>query len=293
MSPVDVLDWARIELYVRGLRHLPRRLRRIAYYRLLRLQNYRGALRTRGRTIWGDAMWLKPGDYVDDYLLCDGVWEPHLLRQFETALRGEGWFFDVGAHIGSCTLAAAKILGERGRVAAFEPTPATFARLAENVKLNDVGNVTLVNLAVGSTPGLVTLDGGDDYNSGRSRVAADGGGQPCAMTTLDAFWTSLGRPPVQLIKIDVEGFELDVLLGARELLTTGPALLLELTPVGEGPALSRAREVLQLVETAGYRVERWVEGRGWVGGDVPLDRQWDLALRILPKPGSSEDGRNR
>src|SRR4051812_32869466 len=237
---------------MRGLRHLPRRLRRIAYYRLLRLQNYRGARRTRGSTAWGDTMWLKPGDYVDDYLLCDGVWEPHLVRQFEIGLRGEGWFFDVGAHIGSCTLAAARALGPRGRVASFEPTPATFARLAENVKLNDVGNVTLVNLAVGSTPGLVMLDGGEDYNSGRSRIAADGG-QACAMTTLDAFWSSLGRPPVQLIKIDVEGFELDVLLGARELLATGPALLLELTPVGGPAALSRAREVLRLVELAGYQ----------------------------------------
>ncbi len=237
-------------------------------------------------------MWLKPGDYVDDYLLCDGVWEPHLVRQFETALRGEGWFFDVGAHIGSCTLAAAKILGTRGRVAAFEPTPATFARLAENVKVNDVENVTLVNLAAGSTPGLAMLDGGDDYNSGRSRVAADGG-QPCAVTTLDAFWTALGRPPVQLIKIDVEGFELDVLLGARELLATGPALLLELTPVGEPAALPRAREVLGLVASAGYQVERWIEGRGWVGGDVPLDRQWDLALRVPSKRGSSVDGKDR
>jgi FkbM family methyltransferase len=276
MTPVDVLGWARIQLYMRGVRRLPRRLRRIAYYRLLRLHTYRGARRTLGVTAWGGSMWLKPGDYVDDYLLCDGVWEPHVIAQLEATLRGGGWFFDVGAHIGSCTLAAAKILGERGRVAAFEPTPDTFARLAENVKLN---HATLVNLAVGATPGMVQLDGGDDHNSGRSRISA-GAGQACAMTTLDGFWTSVGRPPVRLIKIDVEGFELDVLLGARELLATGPGLLLELTPVGEGDALPRAREVLRLVAAAGYEVARWVEGSGWIGGDVPLDRQWDLAMSV-------------
>jgi FkbM family methyltransferase len=264
---------------MRGLRYLPRRLRRIGYYRLLGLQNYRGARRVRGSTIWGDVMWLKPGDYVDDYILCDGVWEPHVFRELEDGLGGQGWFFDVGAHIGSCTLAASKILGDRGRVVAFEPTATTFSWLAENVKLNGLRNVTLVNMAVGASPGVVKLDGGEHQNSGRSRISAVGG-QPCAMTTLDAFWTSVGKPPVQLIKIDVEGFELSVLHGARELLSTGPSILLELTPTGDTSALERSRDLLRFVAAAGYEVQRWVEPRGWVGGDVPLDRQWDLKMSV-------------
>ncbi len=279
MTPQDVLWWARIALYTRGLRHLPRRLRRIGYYRLLRLHHYRGPRRVRGSTIWGDVMWLKPGDYVDDYILCDGVWEPHVFHELEEELGGQGWFFDVGAHIGSCTLAASKILGDRGRVVAFEPTSTTFSWLAENVKLNGLGNVTLVNMAVGPTPGVVKLDGGEHQNSGRSRISTVAG-QPCAMTTLDAFWASVGKPLVQLVKIDVEGFELDVLLGARELLATGPSLLLELTPTGGSAAVERSRELLRLVASAGYEVQRWVEPRGWVGGDVPFDRQWDLKMTV-------------
>ena len=277
VTPVDVVGWARIELYMGAFRHLPRRLRRIAYYKLLRLHDYKGTRRARGQTAWGDAMWLKPGDYVDDYLLCDGVWEPHVIAQLETKLAGGGWFFDVGAHIGSVTLAAARILGERGRVVAFEPTPTTFARLSENVRLNDARNVTLVNLAVGTAPGMVKLDGGNHGNSGRSRIST-GAGAESAMTTLDAFWTSMGRPPVRLVKIDVEGFELGVLQGATALLATGPSLLLELTPVGELGDLDRSREVLRLVAAAGYDVQRWVEGAGWLDGEVPLDRQWDLCL---------------
>lgn len=134
-------------------------------------------------------------------------------------LRSGDLFVDVGANVGAYMLLASGAAG--AGVIAVEPSPATFSYLAHNVKLNDVASkVTAVNAALGRSEGRLRLTerlGTENY------VSLDGDAGPTVevkVTTLDLL---LREAKPTLIKIDVEGFETEVLAGAEQTLSQ-PAL---------------------------------------------------------------------
>jgi FkbM family methyltransferase len=148
------------------------------------------------------------------------------LRFLQSVLRPGDRFFDVGANIGVYSLVAA----ERGaQVMAFEPQPEVADLLERNVAGNGVGDLVEVHrVAVGATSGTVRFTAGiglvghcipDDDALASSRQGFYTGRSSelisVPMTTIDAV---AGSGRVTALKIDVEGFEFDVLLGARELL---------------------------------------------------------------------------
>ena len=140
-------------------------------------------------------------------------------------LRDGDWFIDVGANVGIYTLLAAS-RGPGVRVTAIEPDSETFTRLGENVELNRFSNVGLISAAVGGAEGTAVFTVGRDTEN---RLARAGESQVATlpMTTLDRV-AGADRPA--LIKIDVEGSELSVLQGARDILKSepGPALFFEI-----------------------------------------------------------------
>ena len=153
---------------------------------------------------------------------------------------------DVGANIGTLTLALAEIVGESGRVTAIEPQPENAELLARNVADKDRIEVLSCALgaAVGQTrvPSLAML-GHKNYGG----VAIGTGEHEVQVRPLDAIVT--GR--VQFIKIDVEGQELNVLAGARETIKRErPLLYIEDHPGGDHDDLLRAVRLL------GYRAFR-------------------------------------
>jgi FkbM family methyltransferase len=135
----------------------------------------------------------------------------------------------VGATIGAYTLALAHIVGPTGMVVAFEPVPALERALHDAIKLNGLTNVRLVKSAVGSRSGQADLFRADDPgNRGIASLvstARQGRSISVEVTTLDEAIDC----PVSLLKIDVEGFETEVLRGAGRLITapTLNAILLE------------------------------------------------------------------
>jgi FkbM family methyltransferase len=122
-----------------------------------------------------------------------------------------GTFVDVGAHIGYFTLIAADIVGPKGRVIAFEPDPRNASILTANV--NSAGKddmVKIVRAAVGAKSGTILFQSGHDYCS---RIAAEGERSETIVVvqrTLNEF----DLPQGTVIKVDVEGAEVDVLQGA-------------------------------------------------------------------------------
>lgn len=136
------------------------------------------------------------------------------VKQFRTAV-------DVGAHVGTWS----RILAKRfGRVEAFEPKPAHCECFERNV---DAANVRLHRCALGSSPGEVQLTT-PDGNSGHTYIVAYGDGETNAeMRTLDEF----GFDDVDFIKLDTEGYEERVLLGALQTLKRcRPTLIVEQKP---------------------------------------------------------------
>lgn len=136
---------------------------------------------------------------------------------------------DVGANIGYLTLFFCKSVGTAGAVYAFEPEPDNFGELARTLERNQINWCTPVNSACGSCDREARLAMGlNGY------VQPDGTGSPnCHMLSLDTFVEQRRIAKVDFVKIDVEGFEADVLTGMAEIIKRDrPVLCVEVHPRG-------------------------------------------------------------
>jgi FkbM family methyltransferase len=138
-----------------------------------------------------------------------------------------GVMWDVGAHIGFLAAIASRAVGPTGRVVAFEPMPQNANRLRHTVAANSLTNVTVLEVAVASSVGVSTFYlhanstmGGLEFATGAPQIEVQ-------TTTLDTELDP-SRPPT-LVKIDVEGFQDQVILGGKRLFTEiRPLLIIEL-----------------------------------------------------------------
>jgi FkbM family methyltransferase len=149
-------------------------------------------------------------------------WIDHRARNedhffFTSYLRAGDRVVDVGANVGALTLAAALAVGEDGRVVAIEAHPRTFRYLQANVRLNRALHVELFHRAVGDAPGTIVISDGTLDDQNRVQVGSDTSGVEVPMDTLDSLLAGV-LTHIDLLKIDVEGFELFALRGANELL---------------------------------------------------------------------------
>lgn len=151
-----------------------------------------------------------------------GVWEHDKMRAFADRIAEGDVVYDVGAHAGIYTLLAARRAGRAGRVVAFEPEPGNLRNLDRHIRINHFQNVTVIPAAVGSHSGRGTFVEGP--TSGMGHLGPRG--REVSMVSLDQLCGSGEIPAPKVIKIDVEGGEHDVLIGARELLGTQPTIFL-------------------------------------------------------------------
>ena len=150
-----------------------------------------------------------------------GFYEAELLADVRSRLFFPHCAVDVGAHVGNHTLYFSKILGLK--TIAFEPNAATFKLLAANVRENGVElQCRLRHAAVGAAAGRVHTIASTEANSGMSRVEIDEDGDT-PLLNLDDELKNDG--PIDVIKIDVEGWELDVLRGAARVIQQHRPLL--------------------------------------------------------------------
>lgn len=167
---------------------------------------------------------------------------------------------DIGANVGTYTLALSRMVGPTGCVLSFEPIPETFEILRSNVSSFHLKNVSAFGVALSSREGSVTMEipdwagGGENYYQSRivSPGSAQGGLKRVEVTSrqLDEFSANLAEKNLAFVKIDVEGHELDVLRGAgRVLQQHRPAMLVEASgdPDGsEGSVISVFRLLMDM-----------------------------------------------
>ena len=180
------------------------------------------------------------------------LYEKELEKYFNIA---EGIFVDVGAHIGKYSIRIARQLGPKGKVIAIEPEPYNFSILEKNVKLNGLKNVYLQNIACSSADGqsffyidskATTLHSiyKNKYISGDRKIITK-------THSLDSLISKLKFEKVDLIKIDVEGAELSVLKGAKDLLQScRPKIIFEAWSDGH------LREIKALLIHHNYRIKK-------------------------------------
>ena len=188
-----------------------------------------------------------------------GLFEPGESRLIKELLGPRDTFIDVGAHIGWFTTIASRCVGEDGLVIACEPYPANATALRENLVLNDARNVQLVEMALGSHPGVLRLTGSDSGGvtaldwPHTSRVEV-------SMTTLDHVAAEVEF--VTLLKVDVEGWEAHVLNGGAKTLARTQHVLFEMNQFILDKAGSSSKEIYDILQNFGFKTFVPVAQRG-------------------------------
>jgi FkbM family methyltransferase len=176
----------------------------------------------------------------------EGTYEPETQEALIDHVHTGDVVFDVGANAGYFTLLGSRLVGPAGRVVAFEPLPRALELLRRHVALNALENVQIVDAAVSDRDGEA-LFRDDSFTMGR---LTDDGDIRVRLVALDPLCAAGELPLPDVLKIDVEGAELDVLEGARGLLTERHPVLVLST---HGRASHEA--ACELLSSLGYRHE--------------------------------------
>ncbi|ABK77631.1 SAM dependent methyltransferase [Cenarchaeum symbiosum A] len=206
---------------------------------------------------------LVPGDVgICAELQEVGVHEPLLTRIIPRVLRAGMTCIDAGANIGYYALMESRAVGSSGRVVALEPSPVNYERLGESIRLSGAENIDTYNMAAGNADGKVDFLLSDHCNI--SHVVPPGE-EPRMRGTitkvpvrrLDGFLSEVGLRSIDFVRMDVEGYEVQVLEGMQETLALyHPIVQMEIHHfiIGDGGT----ERILELFQKAGYEVAYYV-----------------------------------
>lgn len=156
-------------------------------------------------------------------------------------------FFDIGANVGYYSILASRLVGTSGRVAGFEPLIRNLSYLQRHVELNRADNVRILPFALSSENTILSFSTGE--NSAMGHLDSNGGGEFLVPTvSLDEIAEKLGLTP-DVIKMDVEGAEMEVFRGATRILNEArPTIFLST----HSPELRT--DCIALLDGLGYQV---------------------------------------
>jgi FkbM family methyltransferase len=214
--------------------------------------------------------WIDPVSQFAVNLVAEHGYEPKMGETLRRYLQPDRIFVDIGANEGFFTVQAAKIVGPKGKVLAVEPQGRLQEVIRKNLELNGLRNVTLVRSAVSDRPGEAELHISPSTNTGstglsqstRYRVPHEA----VPVNTLEVVLEQHGIEAVDLMKMDIEGFEYEALTGAVGLLKTKRirAIALEIHPElmrGRGKEPERLEALLA---KCGYRQDLTAKTNVWI-----------------------------
>ena len=182
-----------------------------------------------------------------------GCWlssyEYHTRLLFESLVKKGSVVFDIGAHVGYYSLLASVLVGQGGKVYAFEPLPRNLFYLKEHIRINNIYNVTLIDAAVSDFTGWTSFhEIPGTLGSFRGRIAPTGK-LKVRTIKLDELIERGEIPIPNFVKIDIEGNEMLALSGATSLLADAhPTVILSTH------GLSIHKECCHFLISQGYRL---------------------------------------
>ncbi|HEV2136877.1 MAG TPA: FkbM family methyltransferase [Terracidiphilus sp.] len=206
----------------------------------------------RRNTSHGLIVAVDPDSIMDSEVVRQGYYEPEILDAILTHLPENEVFWDVGANFGMHAITV-QSLRPNARVIAFEPSPVPLSRLTYNVLLN-ASQVTILPIALGNATGYAQMEIKVSGNTGISSLSPWPGSRydghlTARVETGDALISSGLVPRPSVIKIDVEGFEREVLVGLSCLCDSAK----NLTLVFESNA-EKLGPIMELLEASGFTV---------------------------------------
>ncbi len=198
-------------------------------------------------------------------LLLYGVHEANSTRVVQEIIRPGMHVLEAGANVGYYACMQAKLVGPTGHVYAVEPSPANVSMLQRNILENGFTNMTVLQSAFGAEDGEQPF-----YVDRRSNLSSfvrrdDLGEYECIPMKIQSIDTYVADKKVDMIRMDVEGYEREILLGAKETLTTRPPLYFFIEVHSELLAKrnSSTKEVCSYLQQYGYDIHiGFFRGRG-------------------------------
>ncbi len=230
-------------------------------------------------TRYGFALTLDPvaGKGLEQFLYVNGMYEAGTLELLRAILRPGDVFVDVGANIGLMTLTAAARVGDRGRVLACEPDPGTCELLRANVELNRFANVSVCETALGSASGRAMLYARPALGRGSSTLDgthhAGGPVKEVTVMKLDELVRRSDFGSIRMVKIDVEGWEYQVLLGGRKLFSgpDAPVVIIECSRLHRLEGGTIEQMMVHIAAVNAYLLFRLEKGKNVPSRLIPLD----------------------
>lgn len=177
--------------------------------------------------------------------------EYKLVNRVKTMLPEDFVYVDVGSNIGTTVWLYAR---QAKRIVAFEPIPHLAQVIRDSIQVSKSNNIELRQVAIGETTGELSM-----VNSNNAIVSRSTGADTIKVKTNTLDLELINEPRIDLLKIDVEGFEWRVLQGAEVTLRNKrPRLLIEIHPANLTQFGDRAEQVLELIEKLNYRFEYYL-----------------------------------
>lgn len=163
---------------------------------------------------------------------------------------------DIGANIGATMVLLGERVGPTGQVLGFEPDPQSFQKCQEHLLINSQSHMEVFQLGLGNEQAEKWLRVRVASNQGMNQVSPMGeqtDGTRIKITTLDHFFSQRSENRIDLIKIDVEGYEAEVLRGAKATIEKfRPRLFVEIDDLNLKDHGSAPKEIYDLLESLGY-----------------------------------------
>lgn len=224
---------------------------------------------------------LDPGQMSQRFMLDDltagRLYEGETSNFFGSILQPGDTFIDIGAHVGYFSMLAAQLVGPTGAVFSFEPEPGNFAHILEHIEANGVTNVRPLHMAVGAAPSVADFFVNADNDGGhalwevgrhpfneRSRQAPQT--RKVFVTSLDHLFEGRDMRGLKAIKMDAEGAEFAILVGARDLLRRHriPFIVAEINRFGLESMGASERHVRGFMHELGYETYLFQPGQSFI-----------------------------
>ncbi|MFY9462105.1 MAG: FkbM family methyltransferase [Candidatus Sungiibacteriota bacterium] len=205
---------------------------------------------------------LDLNEYIDSEIYLNGYFEKDTTNALLKLAEAGMTIFDIGANSGAHTMRMAKLVGETGKVVAFEPMPWAYKKLGANIELNKFSNITVEKLGLSDRPArdveveiasswpVSGYDSSQLHPVHKGRVVKE----HIDFSTLDEYARAYEIKRLDIIKIDTDGYELKVLRGGADTLKRfSPILIVEMSRPELKEKGSTLEELISFLDGLGYQ----------------------------------------